>query len=185
MQSRISRNKFIDQIFISLAICDVCTGIFWCCFSANQNAKDLFSIIGGFITIIGFYIAIKQLAQLRNEKEIIHDTRVLDKLDDIKDNLSEIINNLSENIDSYIINNCIDNLKRVQKKVNEIKAEQCKYFDCSEFRNSLNSIIEDLRNSSKTEDNIKIFNSVLFIERTTALIDIVSEAKKDVTENIG
>ena len=184
MAKQKSRWIFIDQIFLTSAFCIFITGLFWCFFSANQNAKDIFGISGGFVTIVGFYLTLLQLAKLRDERDIVNDTRILEKLDDTKEYLFWVINRLSLDINRDVVLNCIENLNRVQSKVMEISAQKCRYFDCIGFREHINDIIEDLRNSLNKEGGNKLFDSPIFIERLYALIETVVEAKALLTENI-
>ena len=114
-----TKDKFIDGLFLTIWVVVTITGVFWVFFKNNQDAKDILGIFGTIVTVIGFWIGLWQLAKLRDEKEIVQDTKVLEKIDDIKQCLTDVINTLSINItNKQTINNCIVLLNSVQRKSN-------------------------------------------------------------------
>src|SRR5580700_4340710 len=119
------KDSLLDWSVIALSVSIVITGIFWCFFHDCQNAKDLFSIFGTTITIIGLWIGIDQIARLRKEKEIIQRTDIKSKLSYIKKDLKENQEFLIklQSINENTINDYIIKLTKVQNDLSEIEAE--------------------------------------------------------------
>jgi len=176
-----SRSKLVDQLFLALAVCVILTGVFWSLFQTNQYIKDLFAVSGGFVTIVGFYIALEQLAQLRGEKEIISDTRVKDRLEDIKELLTDLQRQLSGTISVDIIKSCVHDLRTVQKKVMYIKLEECKFMDCDALNRDVKALVIDLNSEIA---NLKVFNSTLYEERIAFLLHTVMRTERQIMQSI-
>lgn len=180
MTSQNYKENLIDSAFIAVGISVLLTGIFWCFFSRCQDVKDLFSVFGILITIIGFYIALVQIAKLRKEEEIIQATFILAKFADIREFLLESLHNLNsnQNISKIIVGRTIDTLVRVQMKIFYIKSEDLKCMDCDNFNVNLNIIIDDLRKDSNNMTALQMFRKGFYNNKINNLLHTIADAEK-------
>jgi|GEM_PF-5609669 len=185
MQNQSFKDQIIDWSAIVLALSVAFTGIFWCCYYNNQNAKDLFSVFGIIVTIIGLIIALVQIARLRNEKDIIYTTNILAKINTIKELLIECITRLSgaEKVNVLLINKHIDNLYKVQKGVDYLRVENCKHINCDFLNDNILSIIEDL-NKEIENKALKTFRMTLYNSRINKILQSIIDTEHNINTGI-
>lgn len=166
----------------ALVVSILLTKFFWCAFCADTTAKESFGIFGVWITIFGFYIGIDQIAKLRDEKQIIHDTKISERLDDVNSYLDEVITSLSFGINIYVIRDCIHILKKISHKITALKIEGCELLNCDDFNRTINEIVQELGIVIQNEELIKLFSSTVYEVRVNDLRSIVVNAKVQLNE---
>lgn len=175
-------SQFVILVMLIVFISLVSTSVFWSIYSDNQNATNFFEIFGTIITIIGLGISIWQISKLKNDKEIISNTRIQDRLEDVREILIDAQNQLgSATISIDIVKSCISDLRSIQRKIFTIKLENCSFIDCDKFDNNIRDMITDLNNEIP---KIKIFSSPIYEERIQILLQTVINAERQIIENI-
>lgn len=180
-------NKYRQLLLLwalaALLVSILLTRFFWCAFCDNSTAKDSFGVFGVWVTIFGFGISIDQIVRLRKEKQIIHDTKISERLDDVHNYLDEIITNLSFEINIYVIRDCVHIYKKIRDKITAVKIEGCEFIDCDKFNEDINNLIQELGSAIQNEDLIKRFNSTVYEVRTNDLKNLIINIKANVNKS--
>ena len=183
MRTQISKSNFIDDIFIAVGLCVLISGLFWAFFQDNQKAKEFLGVFGTIVTIVGFGIGLWQLAQLRREKEIIIDTKILDKIDDVKELLQEAQNEFINEITIDLLKSILNTLKKVKNKILFLKIHKCDHIIFDDFDSKIDEIFRDFQEIINSPEGIKVIRISLYQESIDVMINSITQTEYYLTVN--
>jgi len=166
------RNALIEWIMWLLVFSVVFTGIFWCFFEDCTTQKEIYSIFGTTMGIGGLWIAIDQIARIRNEKEIIQITTVKTHLSEIKRELEFIQSSInSEVIGQSSLRNWINTLTDIENKILGFNTQD--KIPCDRCIQLVVTLLNEL-NDEIIQDNFVLFRRAYYSHTISHILNEVN-----------